>query len=253
MYAQRLCLDAASAVVAFDSGRAISGRAISGRAISGRAISGRAISGRAISDCWRELYAAGLRYARHLLQQIHNRVDIARDIVQDALEVLLRQREAILCEEAFRAKYFRTIQNMCRNTMRHGKRWNCQPLDENAPEQYEYKQPMTAHVVLALEVGETVAQLPMEERRALLLHTIAGLTVQQLCIVDGCSLDTMKKRLDRARTRMIQALRNEEAVLTIAAFGGDLYAETAQFLDEAIAILPEIRQQTERRGRKPKN
>lgn len=56
------------------------------------------------------------------------------------------------------------------------------------------------------QVDEAVGQLPVDQREALMLVGGAGMSYEEAAEVCGCALGTIKSRVSRARTRLLQIL-----------------------------------------------
>lgn len=56
-----------------------------------------------------------------------------------------------------------------------------------------------------VEVGAMIADLPLDQREALLLTQVIGLSYAEAATVCGCPVGTIRSRVARARTRLIAA------------------------------------------------
>jgi RNA polymerase sigma-70 factor (ECF subfamily) len=61
-------------------------------------------------------------------------------------------------------------------------------------------------------VGAALGELPLVQRRAFVLHDIAGYSSQEIAQFDGVAYETVRSRLFRARRRLREALRWLQAV-----------------------------------------
>ena len=154
-------------------------------------------------DDMEECVPALRRYARALT---HN-ADAADDLVQDCLERAIRKGSLWRPSGPLRAWLFRILLNLWRNELRHRRR---------APD----TAPMTSAVVepqvpaaspsrLAFaETARALQLLPAEQREALLLIAVEGMSYAEAASVLDVPLGTLMSRLGRART-MLRHLTEE--------------------------------------------
>jgi len=64
----------------------------------------------------------------------------------------------------------------------------------------------TSPVDEALDVQAALRQLSLEQRRALVLHDLCGMTMEQVGFETGVSIGTVKSRLSRGRAALSKAL-----------------------------------------------
>jgi hypothetical protein len=97
-----------------------------------------------------------------------------------------------------------------------------------------------------MELRETLSRLGVKEREALLLHALGGLTTEELSRLQGCSVEAMRKRVQRAQSRMRHYLLGDDDESAVDISADDLVTETFRLLDEAINTIPTIREKQER-------
>jgi len=115
----------------------------------------------------------------------------------------------------FRAWLLRITANVCRDHLRKLKRHPSTSLEamllepeglpsNESPEDY----------VLRREIGEQIqkglASLPSEQRLAVILSDIQGLSYEEIAQVMGCSLGTVRSRLSRGRAQLRDYLLQRE-------------------------------------------
>lgn len=137
------------------------------------------------------------RYARALTRD----ADRADDLVQDCLERAIRKRSLWRPTGPLQAWLFRMLLNIYRNDTRgRRRRGDHMPLDEMTVEpSTPAAQP--GHLALA-EVGRALAQLPDDQREALLLVVVEGQSYADAATILGIPAGTLMSRLGRARAAL---------------------------------------------------
>lgn len=138
------------------------------------------------------------RYARGLA---HDR-DAADDLVQDCLERAMRKRFLFRPVGPVRPWLFRILLNLYRNDLRRVRRQGVHvPIDPDA----DYPAP-PGNQLSRLElagVAQALQRLPAEQREALMLVALDGMTYDEASDILEIPVGTVMSRLSRAR----QALR----------------------------------------------
>jgi RNA polymerase sigma-70 factor, ECF subfamily len=139
------------------------------------------------------------RYARALT---HDR-DLADDLVQDCLERAVRKQSLFRPLGPVRPWLFSILLNIYRNEQRRVRRQGPHvPLDL---EGHDPGVPGSQHSRLELAgVAQTLQQLPAEQREALMLVALEGMSYSEASGILEIPIGTLMSRLSRAR----QALRN---------------------------------------------
>jgi RNA polymerase sigma-70 factor (ECF subfamily) len=136
------------------------------------------------------------RYARALTHD----ADLADDLVQDCLERAIRKRALWRPAGPLRAWLFRILLNLYRNDLRRRRRAPLAlPLDPGGPD-------TAPHGRLALaETARAMQALPSEQREALLLVVVEGMSYAEAAAVLGIPPGTLMSRLARARAALRRA------------------------------------------------
>ncbi len=63
-----------------------------------------------------------------------------------------------------------------------------------------------------MDLVAALGRLPIEQRQAIVLHHLAGLSVTEVAQLQGCPESTAKARLQRGRARLAVLLADEDEV-----------------------------------------
>lgn len=136
------------------------------------------------------------RYARALTRN----TDRADDLVQDCLERAIRKKSLFQPTGSLKAWLFRVLLNIYRNDLRRARNVTHDALD-TLP--LEPSIPAAQHDRLALaEVSRGIDRLPGEQREALLLVVLEGLSYADAAKVLEIPAGTLMSRLGRARAAL---------------------------------------------------
>ncbi|MBB4091886.1 sigma-70 family RNA polymerase sigma factor [Brucella pecoris] len=137
------------------------------------------------------------RYARALTHD----ADRADDLVQDCLERAIRKRSLWQPSGPLRAWLFRMLINLWRNELRHRRR-----APDNAPLSSVTMEPQVASAspsrLAFAETARAIQLLSAEQREALLLIAIEGMSYTEAATVLDIPLGTLMSRLGRARATL---------------------------------------------------
>lgn len=137
------------------------------------------------------------RYARALTRD----ADSADDLVQDCIERAIRKHRLWTPSGPLRAWLFKILLNVYRNDLRSKKRRGVQtPLGDLVAEPAI---PAPQHGRIALsEMARALDRLPDEQREALLLVVLDGMSYQEAATALGIPAGTLMSRLGRARAAL---------------------------------------------------
>jgi RNA polymerase sigma-70 factor (ECF subfamily) len=143
------------------------------------------------------------RYARALTRN----ADIADDLVQDTLVRALRSEHLFHGEEV-RSWLYTILTNLNRNRLRSlARRPPLSPLEDNdAPD-------LAGPEAGGRDIERALATLAEEQRHALLLVVLEGLTYREVAEVQGVPIGTVMSRLARARVQIKSYLDGERPAL----------------------------------------
>ena len=149
-----------------------------------------------------EAHVPGLRrYARALTHD----ADMADDLVQDCLERAIRKRDLWRPTGSLRAWLFRILLNVYRNDLRTRRRMQAVMAPDAPLAEVGVKAAQHGHLALA-ETERAMQALPVQQREALLLVAVEGMTYAEAAAVLGIPSGTLMSRLARARLALRQAV-----------------------------------------------
>ena len=163
----------------------------------------------------RPIYALAYRTLR--------REEEARDVVQDAFLRAYRGLKGFKGEAKFSSWLYRITLNLCRDWMRKERRApvaqvpeGTDPLDladqQAAPT--ESVEDLVARREMAAAVQLAMADLPEEQRTAIMLKEDHGLTFQEIAEMLDCPLSTVKTRLYQGLSVLRRRLERQQAEAT---------------------------------------
>lgn len=131
--------------------------------------------------------------------------DDAEDITQDVFLQAWRSLGAFRAESAFKTWVFRIAVNRCLNRLQRQR--PTEPLDQDIASTVDDPQRVVETRAGLRAVGRALAQLPPEQRAALVLREFEGCAYAEIADILNVSLPAVKGRLLRARVAVIEALR----------------------------------------------
>lgn len=140
------------------------------------------------------------RYARALTRD----VDRADDLVQDCIERALRKQGLFRPTGPLQAWLYRMLLNLYRNGLRQSYRQGGAPvaLDSMLVEP-SIAAPQPGRIALG-EMSRAIDRLPLEQREALLLVALEGLSYEEAAAILEIPTGTLMSRLSRAREKLRQ-------------------------------------------------
>ena len=137
------------------------------------------------------------RYARALTRN----ADRADDLVQDCLERAIRKQRLWAPSGPLQGWLFKILLNVYRNdTRRSRRRGDHLPIDALFVEP-AIPAPQPGRIALA-EMSRAIDGLPSEQREALLLVVLEGVSYEEAATILGIPAGTLMSRLSRARSTL---------------------------------------------------
>jgi len=148
------------------------------------------------------------------------------DLAQGALLSAWRRRDSYVPGTDMKAWVFTIVRNQFYSDKRRS--WRVSQLD---PAVAETTLLAVSNPDAGLELDDVrraIMQLPDEQREALILISVAGLSYQELAKICDCALGTVKSRVCRARQSLLALLAEGDLVHRGAATGGSIAAIIAE-------------------------
>lgn len=145
------------------------------------------------------------RYARALTRN----ADLADDLVQDCLERAIRKQRFWAPTGPLQGWLFKLLLNLYRNDLRRRRRQGDHVPIEALGVEPAVPAPQPGRVALA-EMSRAIDALPVEQREALLLVVLEGVSYENAAAVLGIPVGTLMSRLSRARAALRRAAGPEE-------------------------------------------
>ena len=139
------------------------------------------------------------RYARALTRN----ADRADDLVQDCIERALRKRSLFRPTGPLRAWLYRILLNLYRNSLRQNRRRGDHISMDALVIEPSIPAPQPGRIALA-EMSRAIDQLPDEQREALLLVVLEGMSYEEAAGILEIPAGTLLSRLSRARATLRQ-------------------------------------------------
>lgn len=137
------------------------------------------------------------RFARALTRN----PDVADDLVQDCLERAIRKQSLWRPTGSLRSWLFRILLNVYRNDLRSRRRRpEAVPFD-GLPEEPAVLSGQPERLALA-ETARAMQRLPLDQREALLLVAVEGMSYREAASVLAVPVGTLMSRLGRARVEL---------------------------------------------------
>ena len=155
-------------------------------------------------DCFNQLVARWERPIYALAYRTLGREEDARDVVQEAFLRAFRGLRGFRGDAKFSSWLYRITLNLCRDWIRRERRAPVvQPpegsdtvdLADQQASPTESVEDLVARREMSQAVARAMADLPEEQRAAILLKEYHGLTFQEIADMLNCPLSTVKTRL----------------------------------------------------------
>ncbi len=143
--------------------------------------------------------------------------ETAEDIVQETFLRAFRKRKEYRAIANFSTWLFTIAGNLAKSELRRRKRWRLFSLhrDDDSESGMElpdetYRPDKVAESSLADDqIHDAIASLPENYRQVILLRDVEGMAYQEIAEIVDCPVGTVKSRVNRARLKLQQKLKNE--------------------------------------------
>ena len=171
-------------------------------------------------DCFNQLVSRWERPIYALAYRTLGREEDARDVVQEAFLRAFRGLKGCRGQAKFSSWLYRITLNLCRDWIRRERRAPVAQLPEGvdpievADERMaptESVEDLVARKEMSEAVARALADLPEDQRIAILLKEYHGLTFQEIADQLACPLSTVKTRLYQGLTVLRRRLERRQA------------------------------------------
>jgi len=181
-------------------------------------------------DSFNQLVARWERPIYALAYRTLGREEDARDVVQEAFLRAFRGLRGFKGEAKFSSWLYRITLNLCRDWIRKERRApivqvpeGTDPIDlaDDQAAPTESVEDLVARREMSQAVARAMAELPEEQRTAIMLKEYHGLTFQEIADQLNCPLSTVKTRLYQGLSvlrRRLERRQTEEATLRRASW-----------------------------------
>jgi len=143
--------------------------------------------------------------------------ETAEDIVQETFLRAFRKRKEYRAIANFSTWLFTIAGSLAKSELRRRKRWRFFSLhrDDDSETGIElpdetYRPDKVVESSLADDqIHEAIAALPENYRQVILLRDVEGMAYQEIAEIVDCPVGTVKSRVNRARLKLQQRLKNE--------------------------------------------
>ena len=141
----------------------------------------------------------------------------AEDVVQETFLRAFRKRKEYRAIANFSTWLFTIAGNLAKSELRRRKRWRFFSLyrDEESdtgmdlPDETYRPDRLAESSMMGVQIQRAILSLPENYRQVILLRDVEGLTYQEIAGVVRCPVGTVKSRVNRARLRLQQKLKDE--------------------------------------------
>ena len=171
------------------------------------------------SDAFAELVEKYKRPVMNLVYRMIRDLTEAEDIAQNVFVQVYKSAGRYEVSSKFSTWLFTIARNLCLNEIRRRSRHPADSMDVSHPEQedqplqqFEDKKAVSApdrvlHSELETKIEQAVAELPENQRLAILLCRQDELSYEEIAKVLGCSLSATKSLIHRGRETLKQKLK----------------------------------------------
>ena len=143
--------------------------------------------------------------------------ETAEDIVQETFLRAFRKRKEYRAIANFSTWLFTIAGNLAKSELRRRKRWRLFSLhkdDENdtvmdLPDESFRPDTVTESSIADVQIQQAILSLSENYRQVVLLRDVEGLSYQEISEISKCPVGTVKSRVNRARLKLQQKLKNE--------------------------------------------
>ena len=144
------------------------------------------------------------------LRILGDRAD-ALDATQEAFIAAFRQAGSFRGEASVGTWLYRIGINAAKDFVRKQRRWNAQDDVDQLADESSSERSIDERVATRLDLQEALASLPDEYREAVVMHDLGGIPYEEIAVITGVMIGTVKSRISRGRRRLAEFLEPERA------------------------------------------
>lgn len=146
-----------------------------------------------------------------------NERETAEDIVQETFLRAFRKRKEYRAIANFSTWLFTIAGNLAKSELRRRKRWRLFSLHKDDDGEAGFELPdetylpdrMTESSIADVQIQDAIQSLPANYRQVILLRDVEGMSYQEIATIIKSPVGTVKSRVNRARLRLQQKLKQE--------------------------------------------
>lgn len=143
--------------------------------------------------------------------------ETAEDIVQETFLRAFRKRKEYRAIANFSTWLFTIAGNLAKSELRRRKRWRLFSLDRDEesdtgmdlPDESFRPDRVAESSMADDQIQDAIAALPENYRQVILLRDVEGMSYQEIAEIIDCPVGTVKSRVNRARLKLQQKLKQE--------------------------------------------
>lgn len=143
--------------------------------------------------------------------------ETAEDIVQETFLRAFRKRKEYRAIANFSTWLFTIAGNLAKSELRRRKRWRLFSLERDEetdtgmdlPDESARPDRVAESTLADGQIQQAIAALPDNYRQVVLLRDVQGMSYQEISEIVDCPVGTVKSRVNRARLKLQQKLKNE--------------------------------------------
>jgi RNA polymerase sigma-70 factor (ECF subfamily) len=134
--------------------------------------------------------------------------ETAEDIVQETFLRAFRKRTEYKAIANFSTWLFTIAGNLAKSELRRRKRWRMfSPMD--LPDESARPDKIAESSLADGQIQQAISSLPPNYKQVILLRDVEGMSYQEISDIVDCPVGTVKSRVNRARLKLQQKLKNE--------------------------------------------
>ena len=143
--------------------------------------------------------------------------ETAEDIVQETFLRAFRKRKEYRAIANFSTWLFTIAGNLAKSELRRRKRWRLFSIDRDEesdtgmdlPDVSALPDKVAESSLADVQIQQAIGSLPANYRQVILLRDVQGMSYQEIAEIVDCPVGTGKSRVNRARLKLQQKLKNE--------------------------------------------